>query len=107
MANFYFNGLHYEKNIKKAIDLFQLSVEQNFSYAQLALGKLYLNGVGVEKKLNKAIYYIKLAKEQNLNEAKELLKELILYQNLENEAFNNNNSDALYNLGVLYYEGEC
>lgn len=75
------NGIKgHDKDINRALILFNTAAKQGYPGAYLNLGKLYSEGLGVEKDYKKAI---------------ELFR----------TAANNGNVDALYELGEFYYQG--
>ncbi|NCB42239.1 MAG: hypothetical protein EOM59_06425 [Clostridia bacterium] len=117
MAKLYRDGMHVEKDISKAIKLFQSAADQNNDYSAYALGKLYLDGEELPMDMGKALHWLTNAGEQNNQYAQYRLGKLFL----EGEAVSKNvdvslrwltasaeqdNQFAQYILGKLYLIGK-
>ena len=72
----YFMGNGVEKNISKAVEMFEVSDEQNEPMGIYYLGQLYEVGKGVEKDVSKAKKYYEKAADLGFEYAIERLKEL-------------------------------
>src|SRR6185312_13494846 len=66
----YENGTGVEKNIQKAVELYQKAAEQGDAMAQTNLGVYYEDGTGVEKNFQKAVELYQKAAEQGYARAK-------------------------------------
>lgn len=126
----YDTGLNYEygygvtQNIEKALYWLEKAAQEEYSDAFITLGDIYFVGEIVDKDLNKAFHYYKeaerlgltLAKlflagfyaegdvvEKDLETAKKLYKEA--YDFLYEEAAINNDCEAQFRLGSMYFFG--
>jgi TPR repeat protein/serine/threonine protein kinase len=76
----YYNGSGVDKDMAKAVELYQKAADLGHANAMRKLGYCYYNGSGVEKDVEKAVE---------------------LYQ----KAADLGNADAMYNLGLCYFYG--
>src|SRR6185369_16880914 len=60
----YEKGLGVDKNVQKAVELYQEAVKQENFYAYVSLGLCYKNGIGVERDIQKAIELFQRAAEE-------------------------------------------
>jgi len=74
------NGIGVDKNVQKAVELYQEAVKQKNVFAYVSLGLCYKKGIGVEKNIPKAIELFQRAAEQK-------------------------NAHGQYNLGLCYEKG--
>lgn len=81
LASLYYEGKGVEKDLKKAVDLFEEAAAKGFVASNANLGLIYQNGEGVEKNLPKAIEFYKTAAEKG-------------------------HLQSLFNLGQIYRKGE-
>ena len=117
LAKVYRDGLHVEKDIHKAIVLFQKAAEQEHDYAAYALGKLFLDGVESPKDIEAALYWLTYAADLNNSHAQYRLGKLYLEEegipkNAEaalrwlTASSEQGNQFAQYTLGKLYLLGK-
>ena len=117
IGSFYLNGIYFQKNVQKAIDLFKLASRKNDSEANFNLGIIYFMNSDVTRDIRKALYYLTLSANQNFNFA-QLLLGLLFYHgehiaqdvikgiDLLNLAAKNGIKDAYFILGYIYHKGK-
>ena len=123
LAKLYKEGKHVEKNIDQYKKLLEESAKNGHSDAIYELGDCYASGIGVEKNESAAIsWYTQAIKEGNVAahykmglilltginsvvSGKAMTNDLIKAEKLLRFAANKNNSDAQYQLGMLYQMG--
>jgi hypothetical protein len=76
LGTFYLHGRGVEKDVPKAITLFEEGLRRNDSTAMLEMAKCYAQGVGVDRNLPKALELATSAKKRGLDAAAELAAEL-------------------------------
>lgn len=76
LATMHFKGVGTQKDIRKAIDLFQKAGQNDFHPAFVVLGHIYAQGVGVSQNREKAASYFEKAGQFNLSPAFLSLEEL-------------------------------
>ncbi len=69
-----YNYEYAEKNIRKAIKLYQLAADKGSDFAQLRMGEFYEEGKGVLKNLYKAMEFYKSSSRKGNDIATEKLK---------------------------------
>lgn len=99
-----------DKNEQEAIKHFTISADKgNNKYAQYNLGKCYMNGTGVKQDNDKAKELLEKAAEQGHEDAKKLLFKFggisEEVQELLKKA-NGGDSNAQYDLGSCYWDGD-
>jgi len=99
LAFIYQTGLSVEKNLKEAIRLYKLAVEQGHSAAQSNLGYCYLQGQGIEKDLKEGIRLLRLSAEQRTSGAQYNLG--LCYENGRGVPRDINEARYLYQLAAL------
>jgi len=67
------NGLGVKKDIKKALQFYQMSANDGYDKAALLVGNAYIKGIGVKKDIRKAIYYYKIAAKEGNKKAIKIL----------------------------------
>lgn len=120
----YEHGFGVSQNIEKAIYWFEKAADKQYSEAFIALGDIYYVGEFVEKNLEKAFHYYQeadklgnrtaklllagfyaegLVTEKDTEQAKKLYQEA--YDYLYEEATLNNDSEAQFRLGAMFFNG--
>lgn len=79
LAKLYHDGIHVDKDIQKALELFTLSAEQKNEYAAYQLGKVYLSGEDVPKNVEAAIRWLTASAEQGNQFAQYALGKLYFF----------------------------
>ena len=113
-AGSYENGLEFykQKSYQKAIDSFNIAVNNNDNRAMLALGIIYANGDGITKDNKKSFEWIKKSALAGNSYAYMKLANIYASQDNFKDAFKwfeksakLGNSQACYNLGYFYTGG--
>ena len=106
-----------EKDIEKAIALFQLSAEKGNSLSQSYLGEVYYHGLHhCEKNLEKSFHFYKLAADQNLPSAQYMIASFYISgEGVDRDIVEglkwmrlsalHNYPKAQFELGTLFYHG--
>ncbi|MDD3228780.1 MAG: MobP3 family relaxase [Oscillospiraceae bacterium] len=79
LAKLYCEGIHLDKNMQKALELFTLSAEQKNEYAAYQLGKLYLRNEEIPKDVEAAIRWLTASAEQGNQFAQYVLGKLYFF----------------------------
>ena len=117
LAKLYRDGIHVEKDIQKALELFTLSAEQKNEYAAYQLGKLYLRNEEISKDITTAVKWLTFSSDLGNQFAQYALAKLYLAGedvpkniskaiNLFTLSAEQKNEYAEYQLGKLYLSGE-
>jgi len=72
----YERGLGVKKDLKRAVEFYEMSANDGFAPAAFLTANAYLKGIGVKKDLKKAIYYYNIAAKGGNKQAAEMLKEI-------------------------------
>lgn len=92
-AFYLWNGIYVEKNCKLAVEIFEKAANQDNDEAQFYYATILLKGIEGEQDNNKS--------QGDMD--KDSITRYLAYMTL---AANNNNLDALYNLGEIYLNGK-
>jgi TPR repeat protein len=69
LGEMHYKGLHVERNLDKAFELFNKAAKQGYAPAQYNLGEMYEEGQFVEQNFEQSFKYYKLSADQNCVEA--------------------------------------
>ena len=113
LATFYEQGLGVKENIKLAVKIYTKSAKNGHLTAQINLALIYLNGEkGIKKDITKAAALFYKATKQGDIHAKYHLGKILLDQGNYKKskkwlikAAAQNDKDAQYALGMMYYKG--
>ncbi|WP_261842876.1 hypothetical protein [Aliamphritea ceti] len=108
----YSAGIGIKQDYQKAFQFFTDSANANEATSQYNLGIMYLQGTGTERNTNQARHWLTKAANNGDSNAQMtlgvLLQEADINASLRwyNQAAEQNNPYALYNLAILYWQGE-
>ena len=117
LAKLYHDGIHVDKDMQKALELFTLSAEQKNDYAAYQLGKLYLRNEEISKDITTAVKWLTFSSVLGNQFAQYALAKLYLagedvQKNIAKAielltlSAEQKNEFAEYQLGKVYLSGE-
>ena len=111
LGRMYFFGNGVERNVGRAVELFNLSAQQKCASGQHCLGLCFLTGSGVKRDVDRAMAWFRYAAKQDYSESKATLGWIYMQSGTQDfdlaasyflDADKQDNMQAKHGLGILF-----